>query len=100
MSEHVATRTVMVTNYEGLHLRAAAMVVETVRRYESEVNLTKNDMRVGTEVLQLVSLGAAQGEQLLIEATGHDAEQILDALVRLFAGNFEEDQPGARETES
>ncbi len=100
MGEHSATRTVVVTNDQGLHLRASAMVVETVRRYESEVKLAKDGMWVGTEVLQLLSLVAAKGEQVLIEAAGHDAEQVLDALVRLFAGNFEEDPVETEKTES
>ena len=100
MGELKATRTVVVTNYEGLHLRAATMVVETVRRYESEVKLTKDGEPAGIEVLQLVSLGVGQGEQLLFEATGHDAVEVLDALVQLFASNFSENVQEAEKTES
>lgn len=92
MAELKVTRTVMVTNHEGLHARAATLVAELVRRYDSQVRLAKDCERVeGTEVLQILSLGVAQGEQLLIEATGHDAEEVLDSLERLFAGNFGED---------
>ena len=96
-----ATRTVIVTNCEGLHARAATLVAELVRRFHSEVKLAKDSERVdGTDVLQMLSLGAAQGQQLLLEASGHDAEKVLDALVELFASNFVEDHERTEKTES
>lgn len=101
MAEPNATRTVIVTNGEGLHARAATLVAELVRRFDSEVKLAKDGERVdGTDVLQILSLGAARGEQLSLEAIGHDAEEVLDALVELFAGNFVEDDEKTEETES
>ncbi len=91
MCEPDATRTVTITNSEGLHARAASLVADLVRQYGSKVRLVKNQERVeGTEVLQILSLGVAQGEELLIEAIGHDAEAVLDALEQLFTGNFAE----------
>jgi len=90
--ENKATRSVKITNSEGLHLRAARSVADTVRRFESQVCLVKDGERVeATEVLQMLSLGVAQGEQLALEAAGGDAERVLDALVELFAGNFATD---------
>jgi len=92
MSEIKASRSVTVTNCEGLHARAAASVADLVRRFESRVSLVKDCERAeATEVLQLLSLGAAQGEELWLEATGHDAEEVVEALARLFAGNFAEE---------
>jgi len=73
-------------------MRAATLVAELVRRFEAKVELTKDCECVeGTEVLQILSLGAAQGEQLVLDATGPDAEEVLDSLVELFASNFAED---------
>lgn len=61
--ENKATRSVKITNSEGLHLRAARSVADTVRRFESQVCLVKDGERVeATEVLQMLSLGVAQGE--------------------------------------
>lgn len=99
MTEPKAIRTVIVTNCEGLHLRAATSVAELVRRFDSEVKLIKNAERVeATEVLQICSLGAAQGERLCLEATGCDAEEVLDALVQLFTGNFDKNDKKTVET--
>ena len=101
MQQPKASRTILVTNSEGLHARAATLVAELVRRFEVKVELTKGSERVeGTEVLQILSLGAAQGEQLVIEATGESGEEVLDALVKLFASNFAEDGDELKQTES
>ena len=89
MSQNTATRLVSITNSEGLHLRAARSVADTVRRFESQVCLIKDGERVeATEVLQMLSLGVAEGEQLSLEAAGRDAEQVIEALAELFAENF------------
>ncbi|MEE9603370.1 MAG: HPr family phosphocarrier protein, partial [Thermoguttaceae bacterium] len=85
MSELTATRTVVVTNESGIHARAATLVAELVRRFDSKVVVVKDRERVeGTDVLQILSLGAGRGNELSLEATGHDAERVLNALVQLF----------------
>ena len=63
-----------------------------VRSHNARVVLQKENNRVeGTDVLQILSLGTAEGEQLVLEATGNDAEKVLEALAKLFDGNFHED---------
>ncbi len=92
MDETKATRTVAVSNAEGIHARAATLIAELVRRFDSRVIVIKDCERVeSTDVLQVLSLGAGQGEELSLEAVGHDAEEVLDALVKLFVDNFRED---------
>lgn len=91
MCENKATRTVVVTNVEGLHARAATLIAELVRGFNARVTMTKDRECVeSTDVLQVLSLGAGPGSQLLLEAAGSDAEKVLDALVRLFSDNFGE----------
>jgi phosphocarrier protein HPr len=92
MYQPIATRTVVVTNESGVHARAATLVAELIRRFDSKVVLIKDCERVeGTDVLQVLSLGAGRGIELSLEATGHDAENVLDALVQLFTDNFSEE---------
>ncbi len=90
-----ATRTVRVVNSQGVHARAATLIAEVVRRYQSKVSLRKGSERVeGTDVLQIMSLGAGEGDEVFLEAAGGDAEAVLDALVALFDGRFgNEDGP-------
>ncbi|MHC4398239.1 MAG: HPr family phosphocarrier protein [Planctomycetota bacterium] len=94
MSQLKATRTVTVSNPEGLHARAATLVAELVGRLPAQITLVKGKQRVdGSDVLQMLSLAALQGEQLSIEATGENAEASLDAVVDLFDGKFGEHEP-------
>lgn len=101
MSEIKPTRTAIVTNREGIHVRAATMIAELVRRFESEVVLIKNHERVsGDQPLQILLLTAAQGDQVTLEAQGPDAEQALDSLLELFADNFGDDQEETEQAEN
>lgn len=94
MSQGKATRSVTVANREGLHARAATLVAELVNQSAARVELIKGNQRVdGTNVLQILSLCALEGERLLLEATGEEADAALDALVELFESRFGEDKP-------
>lgn len=89
-----ATRTVVVTNPQGLHARPADLFVKTATRFASKIELVKGRERVdGKSILSLLTLAAVAGTQLLIEADGPDAEQALDALARLVEQNFAENEP-------
>ncbi|MHC4178906.1 MAG: HPr family phosphocarrier protein [Planctomycetota bacterium] len=93
MCEPKVTRTVDVTNPAGIHARAATLIAELVRRFDSRVLVIKESERVdGTDVLQILSLGTRAGEQVSFEAVGCDAEEALDALVQLFTDNFGESE--------
>ena len=96
-SQSRATRTVIVGNPEGLHARAAIRLADLVRQYQAKVEVIKDCQRVdGTEVLELLSLCALPDDRLLLEATGQDADAALDAVVRLFASNFNDDEPAEK----
>lgn len=84
------SRTVVLANPEGLHLRAAATVRERVKGRDVEVELVKGEMRASAmDVLQMAALGAAQGEELRLEASGPEADTVLEELVRLIASHFD-----------
>ena len=87
-----ATRIVIVRNPQGLHLRAAMAIGLTARPFESRIELVRGEQRVeATDWLQILSLAAEPGTQLVLEANGRDAAPALEALVRLFAENFGEE---------
>ncbi|MGV0104185.1 phosphoenolpyruvate--protein phosphotransferase [Nostoc sp. DSM 114160] len=85
----------IVSNRLGLHARPAAQFVATAARFQSQIlvrNLTRNTELVrGDSINQVTTLGVRQGHELLITATGSDADEALDALQALFANNFGED---------
>ena len=92
MSEIALTRTLLVANRAGLHARAASLIAVLVRGFKAQMTIAKGNNRVeGGDVLQIMSLGAAQGEELAVEATGLEAQQAMDALEKLFLDKFDED---------
>ncbi|MEH1829324.1 MAG: phosphoenolpyruvate--protein phosphotransferase [Nostoc sp.] len=84
----------IVSNRLGLHARPAAQFVATAARFQSQIlvqNLTRNTQLVrGDSINQVTTLGVRQGHELLITATGSDADEALAALQALFANNFGE----------
>ncbi len=93
MGEVKATRTVVVTNSAGFHLRAATLFVNLARQFDSQIEVVKDAQHADgkSTPLQLTALGAWEGDQLLLEAVGEDAARAVDALVELFAANFDEE---------
>jgi phosphotransferase system HPr (HPr) family protein len=92
MSELIETRTMVVTDPLGIHLRSALAIMQTVRGGKSKVVIAKGDYRVdASEMLQVMTLAAAQGTVLVVEAVGPDAIALLDLLEPLFAGQAEEE---------
>jgi phosphoenolpyruvate-protein phosphotransferase/dihydroxyacetone kinase phosphotransfer subunit len=85
----------IVSNRLGLHARPAAQFVGTSARFQSQIlvqNLTRNTGLVrGDSINQVTTLGVRQGHELVITATGSDADEALAALQALFANNFGED---------
>lgn len=89
MVDHTATRKVTVLNPAGLHARPSLAVAQTVRRSNSKVEIHTPEQTINAaDILQLLSLGVTQGTELNLEATGPDAEEVLDALAVQFADRF------------
>lgn len=84
-----------IKNRLGLHARPAAQFVATASRYKSQIqvqNLTRGTAAVPSDSInQVATLGARQGHELLITATGTDAQAALTALKALIVNNFGED---------
>ena len=92
MAQSQTSRVVTVSNREGLHARAATELAKLVRGFQADVVILRNQERVDCgDVLQILALGAAMNERLLLEASGHEAEDALEAVSRLFARGFDED---------
>jgi phosphocarrier protein len=70
-------------------MRGASAICQLAHRFQSKIELVKDGQRVSAaDGLEIVLLVAECGSQLVLEATGSDADEALDALVKLFADNF------------
>lgn len=78
-------------NELGLHFRAAALVVRALEKFSSNVTISNGDTTADARsVLDLMTLAAARGTPIVVEAEGPDAEAAVTALGRLIAANFDE----------
>jgi phosphotransferase system HPr (HPr) family protein len=89
MSDNHTTRKVVVLNPAGLHARPSLAVVQAVRGSKSKVEIRSPRGTVNAgDILQLLGLGATQGTELVLSATGPDANEVLDHLAEMFANQF------------
>lgn len=82
-----------IINKLGLHARASARLTQTASRFESDVWMERDGRRVNAKsIMGVMMLAAARGTTLVIETEGPDADEALDALVRLIANRFGEEE--------
>ena len=75
----------------GLHARAAAQLVRMANEYNSDISLIKSNQEVNAKtIMEVLMLGAAQGEDLIVEARGDDEEYAVEAIVQLIDARFNE----------
>ena len=88
------TMTVTLTNLHGLHARPAARFVQTAASFDANIqvtNLTRKKGPVSARSLNAITtLGAIEGHQVRIWASGPQAGQALVALQALVIDNFGE----------
>ena len=91
MGEPTASRTVVVANPQGLHLRPADVLARAAGRFSAKVELVRvsDGQRVDAKsILQIVTMAAEQGTELRVEAVGQDAQEAMDTLVNLMESDF------------
>lgn len=91
MSEPVLSRSVCVTNPQGMHARPADIFARKANGFRATISLIKDGERVdGKSILGILTLAAEHGAELRIEARGTDAELAIETLARLVERGFEE----------
>ena len=79
----------MLVNRYGLHARPAMQFVDLAGRYGAAVSVGTDERRVdGKSIIGILTLGAAKGVELIIAASGEDAEEAVAALAELVARGF------------
>jgi phosphocarrier protein len=82
---------VTIVNRRGLHARAAAKFCAVAGAFEADIRVTKDDITVGgRSIMGLLMLGAGVGSAVTISASGPQASEVVDTLVRLVADKFGE----------
>jgi phosphocarrier protein len=83
--------TIEIRNRLGLHARAAALLVQTVGRFQAEVTVSKDGESVnGRSIMGIMMLAAEQGSSIEVVTSGLDSEAALAAIQALVEARFNE----------
>ena len=84
---------VEIINKLGLHARASAKLTQVAGRFKSNVWVSRSGRRVNANsIMGVMMLAAAKGSTLIVETDGPDEQEALDAVSRLIASRFEENE--------
>ncbi len=80
---------IKVSNKMGLHARPAALLVQTVAKFKSNVKIIKDDFEVDSKsIMGVLTLAAGPGSELKFIADGVDENEVLSAVENLFNSEF------------
>lgn len=83
---------VEIRNKLGLHARPASLVVKLAGKFESEIQLIKEDTEINAKsILGVMMLAAGPGQRVTITADGSDETEAVDAIASLIDSGFGEE---------
>lgn len=84
-------KSVKIQNKLGMHLRAAAVFIETANKFKADVYLCKDNKEVNAKsIMGLMTLGAAMGSTVTVRTAGSDEQEALDKLIAVIENKFGE----------
>ena len=86
----IVEKEVEIINKYGLHARPAMELVEMANRYGSKIEVSSGILTVDAKsIMSVMRLAATKGTVLKLMANGADADEAIDAMVKL-VGQFDE----------
>ena len=84
----MAERTATIASSVGLHARPAAIFAEAAGEYDLDITIAaegepEDEAMDASRVLSLMSLGAGQGDKVVLRAEGEGADEALDSLAKI-----------------
>lgn len=87
----MVSKRVKIVNIKGLHARAAAKLAQICQSVEANVWVKAGLKKVNaSSILELLSLGAGCGQDIVVEAEGEDETVALEKVTHLVNARFEE----------
>src|SRR5438552_4304086 len=98
MSMPTVRRVIVIQNEQGLHARPAEMFVRKAKQFDAKIALVRENHRINaSSIMELLTLGAAKGTQLTLEAEGPDAQAAVDLLAELVESGFPQEDKEAQQ---
>lgn len=75
------SKIITVRNPNGMHLRVAAQVVQTARRYKSKVTFYKDGKKASAQsILELLILEATEKSEITVVCEGEEEKEALNKI--------------------
>jgi PTS hybrid protein len=87
VGEPTASAVLTLTNRTGLHARPAAVLAGRLSQFDAQITINGADAQ---SVMALMALGARKGSQVVVEASGPEAEAAVGLVRELVERNFGE----------
>lgn len=82
---------VQIINKLGLHARASAKLTQLASSFKCEVMMSRNNRRVNAKsIMGVMMLAAGKGATVMIETSGPDEAEALQAIIALINDYFGE----------
>lgn len=79
-----------IQNRQGLHARTASLFFKVASQFRSDIQIRKGKETVdGKSLLNLLTLGAQEGEEIELIASGADADEAITTLRSLIDNGFQ-----------
>ncbi|MCK9456113.1 MAG: Phosphocarrier protein HPr [bacterium ADurb.Bin157] len=83
---------VEIKNKLGLHARPASLVVKMASKYQSEIQLIKEDTEINAKsILGVMMLAAGPGQKIVVTADGEDESDAVQSISELIESGFGEE---------
>ena len=82
-----------ISNKLGLHARASAKLTQLAGKFTAEVWVSREGRKVNAKsIMGVMMLAAAQGSKIVLETSGPDEAEAMQAVAQLIAARFDEDE--------
>ena len=82
------SKTVTITNSQGLHARPAAELVEALKGFDAAVTINVGEKTADTKsIMSVLALGATPGSEATVVADGPDAEDAASAAIAIMVAD-------------
>ncbi len=79
----------IVINDKGLHTRPSTELVKCATHFRAQISLTYQDLVVNAKsLLGILTLAAARGSRIQVEAEGEDASEAVEEIIQLAQNKF------------
>lgn len=85
-------QTTRIVNRLGLHARPSALLVTTAGKFNSEIYVARDELRVNAKsIMGVMMLAAEKGVELIVEAEGPDEADAVAAIIKVIESGFGEE---------